>query len=502
MANRSDSRLNFREADLDSLAGRGTLAVLQKEVLADLLTPVGAFLRVGAPHRHAFLLESVQGGERVARYSFLGGGARRIFRIRQGGLTVQEAGGEEQPLPGAPLDALRAAWGGEQRVPVPLPGLPRFTGGLVGFFSYDFVRCLERLPGDQKDGLGIPDAVLADYDTILAFDHRRNRLLLLSAVALGGDARSRGAAYRQARERLNALEEQLSRPLPREQASPPAVEGMQEAEPTPEAFLAGVRRAQEGIQRGDIYQVVLSRRLSRPWAGSPLSVYRALRSLNPSPYHFFLACDGDHLAGASPEMLVRVEGRKVTLRPIAGTRPRGADEDEDTRLERELVSDEKERAEHVMLVDLARNDAGRVSRSGSVRVDQFAEVERYSHVMHLVSSVRGELKDGHDALDAFAAAFPAGTLTGAPKLRAMEIIDEIEPFRRGPYGGAVAYLDHGGDLDSCITIRTAVLTGGRALVQAGAGIVADSCPERELEEIEHKSKAMIAALERAAEGLA
>ena len=491
--------MNFQESDLDGLARRGTLAVLQKEILADLLTPVAAFLRIGSDHPQAFLLESVQGEERVARYSFLGAGPNRVFRVRRGRLSIQEANGSERTLPGAPLEALRAAWQG--RRPVPLPELPRFTGGLVGFFSYDFVRTVERLPDDDKDDLGIPDAVLADYDTILAFDHRRNRLLLLSAVFLDGEKEERRAAYQRACERLHDVEEQLRQPAPAADTLALDTGDAITAEPSAAEFLAGVERAKQAIRRGDILQVVLSRRFSRPWSGSPLSVYRALRSLNPSPYHFFLACDGDYLAGASPEMLVRVEGRQVTLRPIAGTRPRGADEEADTRLEGELLADEKERAEHVMLVDLARNDAGRVGQTGSIRVERFFTVERYSHVMHLVSSVRGELAEGKDALDAFAAAFPAGTLTGAPKVRAMEIIDEIEPFRRGPYGGAVGYLDHGGDMDSCITIRTAVLTGGRALIQAGAGIVADSVPEREMEEIELKAGALLAALDRAGTGL-
>ena len=495
----SERGLNFQASDLDDLARRGTLAVLQKEILADLLTPVAAFLRIGECQPQAFLLESVQGGERVARYSFLGAGAQRVFRVRRGVASVQEGEAPERVLPGAPLDALRSIWRG--RRPVPLPGLPRFTGGLVGFFSYDFVRSFERLPDDDKDGLGIPDTVLADHDTLLAFDHPRNRLLLLSAVSLEGEDADRRAAHQAARERLHDLEQKLRGPAPDAPAAAAVATGALTAEPTPEAFLAGVEAAKEAIRAGDIFQVVLSRRFSRPWSGSPLSVYRALRSLNPSPYHFYLACDGDHLAGASPEMLVRVESGRVTLRPIAGTRPRGTDEAADERLENELLADEKELAEHVMLVDLARNDAGRVCQPGSVQVDRFLTVERYSHVMHLVSSVSGALREDRDALDAFAAAFPAGTLTGAPKVRAMEIIDATEPFRRGPYGGAVGYLDHGGDMDSCITIRTVVLTGGRVLVQAGAGIVADSQPAREMEEIDHKASAMMAALDQAAAGL-
>ncbi|MFQ5718766.1 MAG: anthranilate synthase component I family protein [Acidobacteriota bacterium] len=499
MTSTGTGRWNLQESDLEALARRGDLAVLCREILADLLTPVAAFLHVGMTDPHAFLLESVQGGERVARYSFLGAGARRVFRVRRGQASVQLAGGIEQPVAAAPLEALRA-FRRDRRV-VPLPDLPRFTGGLVGFFSYDFVRNVEHLPDDSKDDLGIPDVVLGEYDTVLAFDHSNNRLLLMSAVDLDGTAAERQQAFAEARERLDTLSRRLRAPLPDGRVAGTGAGDGGQVEPAEEVFLEGVAGAQEAIRRGDIYQVVLSRRFSRPWAGAPLTLYRALRSLNPSPYHFFLACDGDHLAGASPEMLVRVEGRDVTLRPIAGTRPRGEGDVADAELERELLADEKERAEHVMLVDLARNDAGRVCRAGSVRVERFLSVERYSHVMHLVSTVRGELVDGQDSLDALAASFPAGTLSGAPKLRAMEIIDRTEPFRRGPYGGAVVYLDHGGDLDSCITIRTAVMTGGQVLVQAGAGIVADSDPRRELDEIDHKARAMMAALEQAAEGL-
>ena len=492
--------LSFTENDLESLAEQGSVAVLRREVLADLLTPVTAFAKTAARHRHAFLLESVEGGENVARYSFLGGGARRVFQVRGGRLFLQEDG-SEQELPGSPIEALRAAR--REIVPVPQPELPRFTGGLVGFFSYDFVRCLERLPQRSEDDLRIPQAVLAEYDTVLAFEHPRNRLILMSAVHLGGGREPRRRSYQAACERLDELARQLSGPLPDLGAREPGrmKEAVVQAVPSDEEFLENVEKAREYIRAGDIFQVVLSRRFSRPWAGSPLSVYRVLRSLNPSPYHVFLACDGDYVAGASPEMLVRVLGRQITVRPIAGTRPRGKDATSDRQLEVELLADTKERAEHLMLVDLARNDVGRVSHPGTVRVDDFALVERYSHVMHLVSSVSGELQEGKDALDAFSACFPAGTLTGAPKVRAMEIIEESEPFRRGPYGGAVAYLDHGGDLDSCITIRTVVLSGGQAHVQAGAGIVADSKAENERWEITPKAEVMMAALRQAAEGL-
>ncbi len=485
---------NLTDEDLPGLAGQGSMAILGREILADLLTPLGAFLRVAHGAGHAFLLESVEGGRAVARYSFLGARPRRILRIRGGRLTVQEPGGPEEARDGPPLQALRRERG-EPR-PAPQTGLPPFTGGLVGFFSYDFVRHLERLPGTPVDDLGIPDAVLGDYRTVLAFDHLRNRLILMTALDLG---QGRPAAeLEDGRRRLRELEALLCAPLPPQEPAQAPLDLAPDAAPGEAAFLAGVEEARRRIGEGEIFQVVLSRRFSTPWSGSPVPVYRHLRSRNPSPYHFFLACGGDHVVGASPEMMVRVHDGEVRVRPIAGTRPRGRDEAEDARLEAELRADAKERAEHVMLVDLARNDVGRVSRPGSVRVEGLAQVERYSHVMHMVSSVRGELAEGKDGLDALAACFPAGTLSGAPKIRAMEIIDATERFRRGPYGGAVAYLDHGGHLDSCITIRSVVLTGGRAHVQAGAGVVADSVPQAELREVGFKAEAMLEALRAAA----
>jgi anthranilate synthase component 1 len=488
----SSSAFNLDESDLDAMAQLGDEAVLCTEVPADLLTPLAAFLQIAAPAGHSFLLESVEGGSSLARYSFLGSNARRVFRICDGVLTIQEPDGQRRRVPGSALAGLRRERGA-RRV-VPQAGLPPLSGGLVGFFSYDFVRLLEDLPEIADDTLGIPQAVLGEYRTVLAFDHLRNRLMLMTGIDLDGGAVSRRQSLQTGRAHLEELAERLAGPVPVPAGLAVVGGGEPQAVPSEERFRAQVEKAQQAIVAGDIFQVVLSRRFDRPWSGSPLPVYRRLRSGNPSPYHFLLACDGDCLVGASPEMLVRVEGETVHARPLAGTRPRGADEAEDLRLEEELRTDDKERAEHVMLVDLARNDVGRVSRAGTVAVERFAEVERYSHVMHLVSSVSGRLKPDCDALDAFTACFPAGTLTGAPKVRAMEIIEASEPFRRGPYGGAVGYWDRSGDLDTCIAIRTVVITGGRAHVQAGAGIVADSDPLAETREVAAKARSGLSAV--------
>jgi len=484
---------------MEDMARYGNEAVLCTEILADLLTPLAAFLRLADLEGQSFLLESVEAGVSLARYSFLGTDASRVFRLRRGRLSLQEGSSEPRALTGPPLEALRRARAG--RVPLAQEGLPPFTGGLVGFFSYDFARLLEKIPEQAADDLHVPQAVLAEYRTVLAFDHLRNRLLLMSAVDLAGDTAGRRESYRQARDRLLALVARLTGLVP-----PPVPTADDDAavtirgEPDEACFRRWVGEAREAITAGEVFQVVLSRRFSRPWRGSPVPVYRRLRSDNPSPYHFLLACDGDYVVGASPEMLVRVQGNDVQVRPIAGTRPRGAMEEEDEALARELLADEKERAEHVMLVDLARNDLGRVCLPGTIQVQNLATVERYSHVMHLVSRVRGELAAGRDALDALAACFPAGTLSGAPKVRAMEIIEAKEPFRRGPYGGAIAYWDRRGQLDSCITIRSVLFTGGRAYVQAGAGIVADSQAAGELREVSCKAAAGLDALARAADG--
>jgi anthranilate synthase component 1 len=467
--------MNFLSFDeYDRLSGGGGLVPVYREVPGDLSTPVSAFLALAARSPRAFLLESVVGGDRIARYSFIGRDPVETVEVR----------GRADDL----LGSLRARLGPPA---AEVPGLPRLTGGAVGYLSYDAVRLFERIP-DRHPPDGLPYASFSFYRSLVAFDHARQRIVLVADAEPGSRA-----AYERAQDVLEAFEADLRGPRPL--ASPrPARRGPERDGGDFFADGAGyrqaVRAAQDYIAAGDIFQVVLSRRRSVECPCDPFTVYRALRMVNPSPYMYFLK-DGERaVAGASPEMLVRVEGRRAEARPIAGTRPRGATAEEDERLGGELLADEKERAEHVMLVDLGRNDLGRVSRFHSVSVPEFMAVERYSHVIHLVSSVVGELAEGKDALDALAATFPAGTLSGAPKIRAMEIIDELEPDRRGLYGGAVGYLDLRGNLDFCITIRTVVLEGGRAVVQAGAGIVADSDPESERRETEAKAAAMREAL--------
>ncbi|HEY2942294.1 MAG TPA: anthranilate synthase component I family protein [Vicinamibacteria bacterium] len=459
--------------EYERLSGGGGLVPVYREVPGDLSTPVSAFLALAPRSPRAFLLESVVGGDRIARYSFIG----------RDPVETVEARGPGDDL----LGALRARMG----VPAAeVPGLPRLTGGAVGYLSYDAVRLFERIP-DRHRPDGLPLASFSFYRSLVAFDHARQRIVLVADAEPG----SRNA-FERAQEVLDGFEADLRGPRP----PAPAARGAVELDAAGDFFADGagyrqsVRAAQDYIAAGDIFQVVLSRRRTVECPCDPFTVYRALRMVNPSPYMYFLK-EGDRaVAGASPEMLVRVEGRRAETRPIAGTRPRGASAEEDERLGQELLADEKERAEHVMLVDLGRNDLGRVCRFRSVSVPEFMAVEHYSHVMHLVSSVTGELADGKDALDALAATFPAGTLSGAPKIRAMEIIDELEPDRRGLYGGAVGYLDLRGNLDFCITIRTVVLEGGRAVVQAGGGIVADSDPENERRETEAKAAAMREAL--------
>ena len=485
---------NFAPGDLRELARQGNVLPLCREIGADLLTPVAAFLRLQRGARCPFLLESIEGGETVARYSFLGRDPSALLRAapeRRGG-----SGG------GDPLATLRQAIAPFRSAP--LPDLPRFTGGAVGYLAFDLVRRIERLPETVSDDLRLPDLMFGLYDTILAFDHLRQRIQIISNIRTesGGRALPAGAlreAYGRARRRIEATERMLRRPVPepRRRARRPSRWTARTGE---KQYKDTVRRAKAYIRAGDIFQVVLSQRFDRVSGAAPFAVYRALRRINPSPYMYHLDFGEVCLAGASPEMLVRVEGERIRTRPIAGTRPRGRDEEHDARLQKDLLSDAKERAEHVMLVDLGRNDLGRVSRPGSVEVTRFMTVERYSHVMHLVSEVSARLRPGHDRFDGLLACFPAGTVSGAPKVRAMEIIDELESTRRGPYAGAVCYADYSGNLDSCITIRTVVMRDGVAHVQAGAGIVADSSPDGEYRECVSKAGALIEAVERAEAG--
>ena len=492
-----------------ALARKHTLVPVYRTLTADLETPVSAFLRAAWRERECFLLESVEGGEQVGRYTFIGINPYKRIVARSGQIDITEAGRTTR-IEGDIFQVLRDALGGHK--PARIAGLPPFTAGAVGFFAYDAVRQIERLPNLAKDELGVPDACLLFFDEVLAFDHVRKQIWMVATadVTLATPEK----AYADAIRRLAALEKRLSRPLPKLPASHTTKPIPVKRRTSKKNFLAAVERTREYIAAGDIFQAVLSQRLDVSTGMDTFQVYRSLRTVNPSPYMYFLRLTPDgplgparkskpaetvELAGSSPELLVRVHDGKVEYRPIAGTRPRGASEEEDQRLEQEMMHDEKERAEHVMLVDLGRNDVGRVSEFGSVKVDRLMFVERYSHVMHIVSAIQGRLRPDLTAVDALRACFPAGTLSGAPKVRAMEIIEELEPSRRGTYGGAVLYADFSGNLDSCIAIRSLFATGGKGYVQAGAGIVADSVPGLEHQESLNKAQAVIRAIERARE---
>jgi anthranilate synthase component I len=473
-----------------------TLIPVAKTLSADLLTPVGAFLAVAAKEKYAFLLESVEGGEKIGRYTFVGARPRMVLTARGRDLTFLRGSAEERRT-GSVNDVLREHL--RQYRPATVAGLPPFTSGGVGYFAYDMVRQFERLPETAKADVDLPDCVFTFYDRLLAFDHLKHQLHIIAAADVR--AESPRKAYDRALADIEAMESKLVRGIHRQELgwSAPARRthiGVHTST-SHDKFLESVCRAKEYIAAGDIFQVVLSQRLDFKPSAEPFQIYRALRTVNPSPYMFFLQLDDMHVIGASPEMLVRVTGQKLEYRPIAGTRPRGDGPGDDERMIEELRSDEKERAEHVMLVDLGRNDLGRVSDYGTVKVHDLMYVERYSHVMHLVSALEGRLRPELDALDAVAACFPAGTLSGAPKVRAMEIIEQLEPVRRGVYGGAILYADYAGNLDSCIAIRTMVMRAGRAFVQAGAGIVADSDPENEYQECMNKASALLRAAENA-----
>ncbi len=468
-----------------------------REFLFDVDTPVTAYAKLARPP-FGFLLESVVGGEQWARYSFVGSRPRAAWRLREGRVswwTPDEGWAEvdtDDPL--ADLDRRL-----QEREPARVPGLPRFWGGAVGYFGYDVVRQVEDLPDPPEDDLGLPDGVFLFTDMVLAIDNLKGRAMAIAAVPVdgAGDDEALRRLYDEAAERTRGLVSELAEaepPRPLALASEPERDPDFTSPTSREEYRAGVERIREYIRAGDAFQVVLSQRLGVELDAAPFDLYRALRTLNPSPYLYFLEVDGVTLVGSSPEVLVRVEDDVVTVRPIAGTRPRGADAEADRRLAEELAADEKELAEHRMLVDLGRNDVGRVAEYGTVHVPDLMVVERYSHVMHLVSQVEGRLKRGLSAVDVFKACFPAGTVSGAPKVRAMEIIDELEPVRRGPYAGSVGYFHYGGrSMDTAITIRTVLVTGGRAFVQAGAGIVADSDPELEYEETLNKARALLRA---------
>jgi anthranilate synthase component I len=480
-------------AEFCRLARDATLVPVARAVTADLQTPVSAFLNIAAHEKRAFMLESVEGGEKLARYTFLG--ARPYMVITSRGTEVTIARGERRERRQATVFAVLKEILAQHR-PAQVEGLPPFTAGAVGFFAYDAVRQLERLPTRAKADTDVPDCAMMFFDRLLAFDHVRHQIHIIAAADVRREKPK--AAYERALRDIAAIEKRLTSARHHRIERRPARGPLRVREVTSRAqYMTSANRVKEYIAAGDIFQGVLSLRLDFEPGAPPFDIYRALRTVNPSPYMSFLRLGDLHVLGASPEMLVRVHGRDLEYRPIAGTRPRGRDDAEDKRLESELRSDEKERAEHVMLVDLGRNDVGRVSEYGTVRVRDLMYVERYSHVMHLVSAIEGKLRKELSALDAFAACFPAGTLTGAPKVRAMEIIEELEPVRRGLYGGSVLYADFSGNLDSCIAIRTMMMSGKRAALQAGAGIVADSDPAREHEECMNKARALLRAVELA-----
>jgi anthranilate synthase component 1 len=488
--------LKPNEREFEVLAAQGyNLIPVWREIAADLETPVGAFLKV-ARGDYAFLLESVHGGEKWGRYTFLGSEPAMVLRGRGGRLDLTRPGRSvEVRSVKSPLEGLRDEM--RRFRAYQSPDLPRFFGGAVGFLAYDIVRYFERLPTHARDELGTPDLYLMLTDTVLIFDNVRQTLKIVANVALE-DHPSTGAAYRAATAKIDELTARLDAP-----AKVPRLESAANlngdtvslvSNQSREGYMAMVEAAKKYIAAGDVIQVVPSQRFEAPLTSHPFNLYRSLRTINPSPYMFYLRLDDHTLVGASPEVMVRVEGREITLRPIAGTRRRGATEAEDRALERELLADPKERAEHVMLVDLGRNDVGRVAETGSVEVTELMTVERYSHVMHIVSNVRGRLREGCDAYDAFRATFPQGTVSGAPKIRAMEIIDELEPVRRGVYAGAVGYFSYTGNTDTAIALRTILVKNGRVYIQAGGGVVADSDPGAEYEESVNKARAMMRAL--------
>jgi anthranilate synthase component 1 len=468
--------------EVKKLQKQGNTVPVYREIKADMDTPVSAYLKI-ARGEYSFLLESVEGGERLARYSFLGTEPALVLST-----------GKDNPID--PLTAIEKEF--KKIKPVHVEGLPRFHGGMVGYLSYETARYFEKLPSPERDALGLPESVLMLADTLLIFDHISHTIKVVSHVYIDGNVEK---AYRAATDKIDRLAARLSEPLPaKERISLAYAPQKTQSNVTQEQYEKMVERGKKYVNDGDIIQVVPSQRLSRRTSADPFSIYRALRSINPSPYMYFLHLGNFHIVGTSPELLVRVEDGIVSNHPIAGTRPRDKDTEKDTALAEELKHDEKECAEHVMLVDLARNDVGRISEPGTVKLMQFMDIERYSHVMHLVSHVQGKLKKGMTQFDAMRACFPAGTVSGAPKIRAMEIIAELEPDKRGPYAGAVGYFDFSGNMDTAIAIRTIVIKDGTAYVQAGGGVVADSVPATEYAESLNKAQASLSAIDRAEAG--
>ncbi|MGA9883275.1 MAG: anthranilate synthase component I [Candidatus Acidiferrales bacterium] len=473
------------------LARHGNLVAVYENYTADLLTPVGAHLSMARGAKYSFLLESVEGGENIARYTFVGADPSEVFRSR-GKECALESDGKRTQLEGDPIRHLRRLT--NRYHPVRVPGLPPLIAGAIGYFAYDMVRLVERIPANARDDMDLDDCVMMFYLGLVAFDHVQHRVWIIRNVFTEGSGSLR-EKYDAAVDEIRRTRRVLDRPLPRRERAPQSKPLRVRSNMSKSKFTAAVHKTKEYIRAGDAFQIVLSQRLEARTSADPFEIYRALRVVNPSPYLYFLKLGDVSVVGSSPEMLVKVQARDAYYRPLAGTRPRGRDEKEDRRLEVELLADPKERAEHVMLVDLGRNDLGRVCEYGSVKPDRLMFVERYSHVMHIASSLHGRLRQDVDCFDALMACFPAGTLSGAPKVRAMQIIDELEPTRRGIYGGAILYLDFSGNLDSCIGLRTLVAKGGSVYVQAGAGIVADSVPNTEYQETLNKARALIRALE-------
>src|SRR6201987_1703398 len=475
------------------LARQGNLIPVYETFTADLLTPVGAYLRIAHGAKYSFLLESVEGGENIARYTFAGANPEEVFRAR-GRICTLETGGREIHFDDDPIEQLRRLTA--RYHPVRVPGLPPLIGGAIGYFAYEMVRLIEKIPASGQDDLALDDCVMMFFHGVIAFDHVQHRIWVIRNVFTEGKGSLREKYDAVVRE-IAIARRKLEGPLPKQRRTPRNRKPRLQSNMTRPQYLAAVRKAKAYTRAGDIFPVVPSQRFSARTNADPFEIYRAVLVVNPSPYLYFLKLDDVSVVGSSPEMLVKVQGRDVFYRPIAGTVPRVRDEKEDRELEAKLLADPKERAEHIMLVDLGRNDLGRVCEYGSVRPEKLMAVERYSHVMHLVSALKGRLREDVDCFDALMACFPAGTVSGAPKVRAMEIIEELEKTRRGIYAGGILYLDFAGNLDSCIALRTMVIKNGVAHIQAGGGIVADSTPEGEFDESVNKSMALRRALEAA-----
>ncbi len=488
--------INPNKKTFIELAKRGNVVPVYREILADLDTPVSAFMRLHEPP--CFLLESVEGGEKWARYSFLGLKPAKVITGRGTSIEIREGNATTSMETDDPIGLLRELMQGF--MPVETEDLPKFFGGMVGYIGYDMVRFIEDIPSENPDQLGLPDIFMMIPDVVLVFDNLRQTIKVVCNVHLEGKDSEK--EYDVALEKIESVIKKLRGPSNGTYEAGPGDEtGFVSCFGTQGEFEESVKKAKEYILSGDVFQLVLSQRFEKESSVRPFDVYRALRVVNPSPYMYFIDIGDAQIAGSSPEVLVLVEGDKITLRPIAGTRPRGKTEEEDNALWEDLKADPKECAEHIMLVDLGRNDVGRVAEIGTVEVTEMMVPERYSHVMHMVSNVEGKLKDGLDSFDVLEACFPAGTVSGAPKIRAMEIIDELEPSKRGPYAGSIGYFGYSGSMNTCITIRTIIIKDGKVSVQAGAGIVADSDPEKEYQETLNKARGMIKALEMAEKGL-